>query len=251
MTNNIAQAFNQYFEMIPAQSQELKETTYRLRFQVYTMETGHLNVKDFPNGMEIDEYDDQSEHFLIRHKESGLYVATTRLILPLKSDPDRQFSVEKHSLIENPDLLAGIPRIRIAEVSRFCVSQQFKRRAGELNSLAGISDDILAHVQAHTNQRSALPNFVLPLIACLIRMSMHHEITHWYAFMEPALARMLRGFGINSVPIGPLVDFYGKRRPYLIVIAELLQGVKEHDESIWNLLTNFGHFWPKPHNSFD
>jgi hypothetical protein len=35
MLNNIIDVFNEYFDMVPAVSDELKNEVYRLRYQVY------------------------------------------------------------------------------------------------------------------------------------------------------------------------------------------------------------------------
>jgi len=245
MTANLAESFNHYFEMIPATTESLKKASYRLRFQVYSLETGHLNPDDFPTGMEKDEDDEHSEHFLIRHRDSGEYVATTRLILPDFNNPDRLFPTERYCQLERTDLLENVPRIQIAEASRFCVSQHFKRRAGEKNTLAGLSaGDSFRYSVDCSNHRQAPPNFALPLLACLIRMSLHHGITHWLSFMEPSFARLFKGFGLRSTPIGPLIDYYGGRRPYVTKLAEILSEAKQSDKAVWDLLTNYGNFWP-------
>ena len=244
MTVNIADSFNYYFEMVPATTEALKEAAYRLRFQVYSLETGHLNPDNFPDAMEKDEDDPYSEHFLIRHRETGENVATSRLILPDPENTERLFPIERLCQLERTDLLENVPRTQIAEASRVCVSQHFKRRAGEKNTLIGVSSQNISSPMQGGGNRQALPNFALPLLACLIRMSLHHGITHWYAFMEPALSRLFKTFGLNSTPVGPLVDHYGMRRPYVIKLAEVLCEAKNSDKAVWDLLTNYGKFWP-------
>ena len=70
MTNTII-TFNQYFEMVPATSDELKNEVYKLRYQVYCIETQFLNSEHYPDDLEFDEFDQQSVHYLIRHRKSG------------------------------------------------------------------------------------------------------------------------------------------------------------------------------------
>ncbi|MDD1617696.1 MAG: hypothetical protein CG439_2784 [Methylococcaceae bacterium NSP1-2] len=61
---SIIDAFNNYFEMIPANTDELKQEVYKLRYQVYCLERNFLEPD--ANGVEHDEYDHHSSHYLIR-----------------------------------------------------------------------------------------------------------------------------------------------------------------------------------------
>jgi len=74
-------------------------------------------------------------------------------------------------------------------------------------------------------------------------MSIRHGVTHWYAFMEPAFARLFQGMGIFFIPIGPLIEHCGKRRPYIIKLEDLLTDAKNKDIAEWDLLTDFGSYW--------
>jgi len=244
MVADIVESFHEYFDMVPATSETSKEFSYRLRYKVYCLETGFEKPEDFPDGLEKDEYDDYSEHYLIRHRGTNEYAATTRLILPDANKPEWVFPIERHSRLERTDLLENIPRNRIAEVSRFCLSDHFKRREGESHTLAGIGHYTFHNLLGGDSRKRVFGNyFTLALIACLVRMSVQHGITHWFAFMELPFARLLRGWGISSTPLGPLVEYHGWRRPYLIKIADLLAGAKLKNIDIWKVLTNHGNFW--------
>lgn len=245
MTKRVADYFDEFFEMVPARTPELKETSYSLRYQVFCEEMGYWNPELYPEGLECDEHDPYADHFLIRHRRTGIYAATTRLILPNPADPEWRFSIEKHAPIDESNILNGVPRDKIAEASRFCVSMHFKRREGERHTLAGVGEPAPSayHPLGDEDHRQMLPNFTLPLLACLVRMSVEHGITHWYAFMEPSFARLFKALGIHFIPVGPLIDYCGKRRAYAINVADLLSGAKEKDLDAWDLLTNYGRFW--------
>jgi N-acyl amino acid synthase of PEP-CTERM/exosortase system len=240
----MSESFQAHFEMLPAVSRELKQAAFRLRYEVFCLELEYWNQEEFPNGLEIDEYDEIAEHYVIRHRRSGEVAATTRLILPDLYEPERPFPIETHSRVDYANLLEGVPRTKIAEVSRFCVSPHYKRRLGEKHTLVGESAPSNYQPSMEVDgERRSLPFFMITLICCLLRMSIHHEISHWLAFMEPALTRALRTMGICFVPIGPLVDYCGKRGPYLIEIEKLLDGTKEKNLIVWKMLTNNGQFW--------
>ena len=73
----ILEAFNQYFEMIPANTDELRQEVYKLRYQVYCLE--HKFLEPSAEGMEYDEYDAHSCHYLIQHKDKTLKVVAISL----------------------------------------------------------------------------------------------------------------------------------------------------------------------------
>jgi len=211
--------FNKYFQMIPAVTEELKREVYKLRYQVYCTETGFEDHDKFPDYLETDEYDSRSSHYLVRHRKLGIYMATTRIILP---DAEKLFPIEKHSLIDRVDLLKTMPRSNLAELSRFCVSKELRQRKDE---------------QQQEEKRSAAL-LTIALFACAIRMSSQNNIHYWYAIMEPTLLRAVSMLGIHFIKVGPPVDYHGLRIPCVIKIADLLDSIEKKDLNSWRMLTD-------------
>jgi N-acyl amino acid synthase of PEP-CTERM/exosortase system len=240
MDDNLIESFNEYFEMVPAVSDELKYAVYKLRFQVYCTETGFLNPERYPGGLEYDEYDDTSIHYLVRHRKSGIYAATTRLIMFNGDNRDKLFPMESHSRIDNFEVLKRIPRAQLGEVSRFCVSKEFKRRRKELGTVMGIGPD--SGEMAREHERRTFPHITIALIASLIKISEEYDIHYWYAAMEPALFRFLAALGINFTGIGPLTDYHGKRQPCIIEVHNLLAGMANKNPGLWTMMTNRGRY---------
>jgi N-acyl amino acid synthase of PEP-CTERM/exosortase system len=239
--NNIIDHFDQYFEMVPAISDELKNEVYQLRYQVYCIENEFLKVEDNPNNLEFDDYDQHSVHYLIRHRKSGEYAATTRLILPDANNPEKLFPLELHCEIDNYAVMQPINRKHLGEVSRFCVSKAFKKRKNEVHTLAAIGSD--QQVDFTLNERRTFPHLSLALIACVIKVSHENDIHYLYATMERSLLHFLSALGINFIKIGPQGDYHGPRWPAVIKIADLLDCVAEKNLDLWNLFTNNGCFW--------
>jgi N-acyl amino acid synthase of PEP-CTERM/exosortase system len=236
---SIVNAFNTYFEMIPADTDELREEVYKLRYQVYCLEKGFL--QDREDGVEHDEYDQYSSHYLIRHRASDCYMATTRLILPDRQHPEKLFPLEAYNQIEQTELIKNIRRNSLGEMSRFCVSKQFRRRANEKDII--ITNEALD--SRPQKEKAESPNLTLALFACAIRMSSEHNIHHWYAIMEPTLRKVIAALGINFVQLGPAIPsehYYGLRAPYVIKVNDLLNDVAEKDLDHWNFLTHFGQY---------
>jgi N-acyl amino acid synthase of PEP-CTERM/exosortase system len=238
--SDLIRAFNGNFEKVVANTLDLKAEVFRLRYQVYCLETGFEKTENCPDGLEIDAYDQQSVHYLIKHRKTGLYVATTRLILPDVKNPDVKFPIEVHCVIDDFKVIEHLPRNELAEVSRFCVSKECKKRGKEYGTLTGVSDG--SDVVFSEDERRTFPHISLALIACLVEISSGLGINYWYAVMEPALLRFLSALGIYFTPIGPLTDYHGKRQPCVIKVSDLLISVAEKNPALWEMLTNKGQY---------
>jgi N-acyl amino acid synthase of PEP-CTERM/exosortase system len=162
-------------------------------------------------------------------------MATARLILPDARNLKKPFPIEINSQITNVNLLKTMSRSNLAELSRFCVSKEFRQRENEQSLIIAYdSDSKTASMQKDKRSSSHL---TLALFACAIKMSSENNIQYWYALMEPALKRLVSKLGIHFVEIGPLVDFYGTRQPCMIKVNDLLESVAKKDLDYWNMLT--------------
>jgi len=233
--SNIVDTFYKYFELVPAISEQLKNEVYKLRYQVYCLETGFEKIEHYPEKVEFDEYDNSSVHYLIRHRKSEVFAATTRLILPNVTNKEKLFPIEKYTQFDNNEVLKNIPRDKLAEASRFCISKEFKRRKNESGTLTGVNSDW--EINYTGDERRVFSYLTIALFACLIKMSEENDIYYWYAVMEPALIRYFSSLGIYFVGIGPLVDYHGIRQPCMIKVSDLLDGVAKKDLSLWEMMT--------------
>lgn len=241
MNNDLKAAFDHYFEMVHADTDALREEVFRLRYQVYVSETGFERAEDHPEGLERDAFDPRADHYLLRHRRTGLYAATARMILPDAGNPSSRLPMELHCPI-HPG--AGIEdpseRMRLGEVSRFAVSKAFKRRLGEAGTAAGISEP--CGVAFEADERRILPHISLGLLAVELRSMHKHGLIYCYAVMESALHRLISRFGLTFHPIGPLVDYHGQRLPCLGRVHEFLPNIKRVAPPLWDLMTDGGRY---------
>lgn len=230
----LAEIYHRSFEWVLATTDELREESYRLRYQVYCIENEFEDPAENPNGLETDRYDANAAHALLRHLPSGRFAGTVRLILPSKEYPERSFPLQElcdDPIISDPDLF---PVHQTAEISRFSISKQFMRRAND-DSYRGVGRS-----ETPNNERRLIPSISLGLIEALVAMSAQHGITHWCAEMEPYLLKRLTRFGIHFDPIGPIIEHHGRRQPCYKRLDLLLARVREEKPEIWELLTNDG-----------
>lgn len=233
--------YDRYFQVIQAETDDLREWTYKLRYQVYCIENAFEPIAENPGERETDRYDPQSVHSLLIHHPTGMVVGSTRLILPSLNGNAIPLPVQT---LCPPDLLAGlarrIPADRTAELSRFAVAKEFRRRTGDRESVAGG-----LHVGGE-NPRRVIPHISLGLMQAILEMATNCGITHIYAVMEPALLRMLRHLGIHFESIGPLVEHHGQRQPCFCDIEQLLATTWEERPDVWEVLTDSARLRPPP-----
>ena len=271
--NDSYNGFQSFFEIVVADTPELLEAVYRIRYQVLCVQNTFpdMNADDFPNQLEKDEYDDHSCHALLRFKSTGQYIGTVRLILIDPKNPEKLFPVEINTQIDSQLCdLKKIKRQETAEISRFVIASQFDRRKGERRK----SDDresnesttrrsdynesrrstmrssdresngniVRSEKDRRATDRRSTPHLSLLLMACVMRLSVKHNIKHWISAMEPALNRLLRFYGLNFHCAGPAVNYHGIRRPYCIKVEEILSRMYKENYESWEVLTECGKY---------
>lgn len=242
MSIDLLAAFNQYFEFLHADSEALREEVFRLRYQVYVLEMGFERAEEFPDGLERDAFDARSDHYLLRHRRTGIYAATARMILPDAAAPMDEFPIERHCrLYAGAGVSEPEARRHLGEVSRFAVSKAFKKRLGEAGTLTGVAESNV-DLYLEEDERRILPHLSFGLLAVELRMMHLHGLNRCYAVMEPALYRLIGRFGLIFHQIGDTVDYHGQRIPCLGQVEEFLPSVKRVAPAVWELMTDAGRY---------
>ena len=209
--------FTDVFNICIANTSQLKEEVFRLRYQIYCEELKYEPLAKFPEKMERDAYDSHSVHCLLKHNPSNCYVGCFRLVLP--ENPHKKFPLESFF----PDNLmdfAYTSRLQFAEVSRLMVVSEFRNWSLQNEEL----------VNQFNNERLQIsfPLVTLGLYLSFICLLVEYDINFGLALMEPKLARHSRHVGITSHPIGEhFINFNGVRRPFLFRTTEILDNFNE------------------------
>ena len=245
--NDLDRLFHQYFELIPAVTDQQRRAAFRLRYEVICQEMQMPGYESwrFPDGLEIDEYDQRAVHTLLWHKPTDTLAGAVRLILPRRDAPDTPFPVEEHAanaFHRNFRLPGGERRLHTAEVSRYILAKRFRSRPGESAHTFGTDElDISAH-----DPRRRFPHPILGLQRAMFRMSAEQGIRHWYGIMEPALNRLLRRFALDLETVGGLIQYNGMRRPYWADVESMLERTRQEQQEIWEFVTANGVYIPEP-----
>ncbi len=245
MSNDMLSAFDEYFEVITADTPELLEQAFRLRYAVLCTEARlpGFEAARYPNGMETDGYDRHAHHLLLKHRPSGDFIGGARLIFPDPSDPEKLFPVEQHTQID-PALIdiSKLSRQHIAEISRFILVGRYSRRREQRRR----SEKSAASEKREPLDRRHFPHPVLAIAVGIIRLCARQGITHWLSAMEPAMNRLLGHHELQLDPVGPLIDYHGPRRPYYAEIGKVLDRAHINNLPIWELVTDQGRILPPP-----
>lgn len=237
----LAELFKHWFETKPAVTAEEIEQAHRLRYQVYCIENPFEDAADNPNEMEMDEYDPHSVHSLLIHRPTNTTMGAVRLILP---SPDAAYHLPIQDVWETNHV--PYPEATTAEISRYAISREFRRRAGE-ERYADVNwaENQQKAAEQRRLERRVLPHITLGLMKSVLRMCIEHEITHVCAVMEPALIRLLNRFGLHFEPIGPVVDYHGRRQPCYASLETLLRTSREASREFWEVGTDDGQLLPR------
>ncbi|MCW5598531.1 MAG: PEP-CTERM/exosortase system-associated acyltransferase [Nitrosomonas sp.] len=244
--NDIAAAFHEYFEIVTADTPELRKEAFSLRYRILCVKEciPGFETEKYPDELERDEYDDHSIHLLLKHKASDSFIGTARLILSDISSKNGKFPVELHTQFYPMYSNMSVDRQHTVEISRFAILSDFFRRKDDLNLTVG-----KVARQPNMSGRRRFPHPMLGLAVGIIQMCAKHNIYYWFSAMDPALNRLLGFYGMQLNPIGPLAEFHGTRRPYHVCILDVLERMYQDHRDIWELVTENGQIWPADLNS--
>lgn len=194
---------------------ELKQA-YRLRYKVYCEEYHFIEPHNCPKkGLEYDEYDEYSVHFLAESDKK--VIGTARFVL----DSSLEFPTEEY--FELPSL--NINRKQMGEISRVIVAKDF---------------------------RSIDHKIMLGLIGCAYKYWKQHDIKYILASMRSPLLnffqrvgfplKMIKGYKLrtDSKNIKISKCFIEKTVPAIVSVKEIETNLRENCPHIYALFTSSG-----------
>ena len=136
MQSNINESFQRQFRLRVALKEADRNETFRIRHDVYCRDLRW--EAEQPNGMETDAFDAHSVHCLIQtNDERQQPVGSLRLVLPNPRNPAGLLPAEiscAKTLDRTVFNSLQLDRRRLAEVSRFAITRDFRRSKIQRNS---------------------------------------------------------------------------------------------------------------------
>lgn len=159
--------------------------------------------------LESDPHDAHSLHVLCCSLETGDAVGCARLILPsAKGLSITSRYPMSHQTATSPN--------QIGEIGRLAIASELRRYRGELSS-SGLYRAYRPRPPASAMDKQDGPLVAMGLYREIFKLAHKHGVTHCYAAMEPALARLLVRIGFPFQMAGPLNTVVSPpRQPYFI-----------------------------------
>jgi N-acyl amino acid synthase of PEP-CTERM/exosortase system len=219
--STVLDAFTRLFEIRPAVDADLRCEAFRLRHSVYCEDLGYEPVR--ADGLETDEFDAHAVHVLIRHRASLAYVGCVRLVrLPPGGDTARlPFEHLCHGLAPGAVPDTAERRARIAEVSRLAIARTFRRRRGEAQQPAPVSEGDFSGTPSFR-----FPHILVGLYLGVIAAAALHDIQRLFVLTEPRLGDHLHRLGLRVVRIGNPVEHRGLRVPSMIDVRPVADNLQ-------------------------
>jgi N-acyl amino acid synthase of PEP-CTERM/exosortase system len=219
--------YREFFEIVAASSEPLREEVFRLRYAVYCRDLAWEDADAFPDGLERDAFDTDATHCLLRHRPSGLFAGTVRLVPASRGGVAPLLPMLGHcqdTLFDGPLHPKRQPPGSFGEISRLALRREFRQRAGEAATPDGHGTHLFEWTQ---DERRRFPHIALGLYLAASAVGLARGLDGVYAMMEPRLARHLRYGGIHFEQVGEAVDFRGVRAPYFISRPMLFEHLTE------------------------
>jgi N-acyl amino acid synthase of PEP-CTERM/exosortase system len=201
-------------------------------------EFGFENRDDHPNGLETDEYEDNSVHFACLNENDSV-VGTIRLVLNSDKGFPLEHAVETNFVGERPD------NSKIGEISRLAVSRDLRRRKED--GMYGIESYLKRKEGGVLPDDGSIPEEMQgrknPIIVLGLYQVMYHEsrrrgISHWYMITDKKLFYALKKYGFLFHQIGDPVEYHGQRTPYLGILDEIEKTlIKDNPDMLKIMLT--------------
>lgn len=219
---DLGTAYRQYFQIVPALTDTLRNEVYRVRHQVFCEDLAFESLRT--NRLETDEYDPQSIHILIRSIKTDTFIGCTRIIRTRADDPLYPLPFEKvcrealdRSIVDP----AKLPRHTIAEVSRLAVVSQFRRRKGEEKSEVPASDQDFG-----TESQPRFPYIPVSLYLAATELARINGIQTCFVLTEERLANHFRKIGFEPQTVGRAVEHRGQRIPSMMSPGTVLNNLR-------------------------
>jgi N-acyl amino acid synthase of PEP-CTERM/exosortase system len=199
------------------------EDVFRLRFQVYCEEKKFLPRAAYPNGLEIDEFDDGATHIAVYGDEASpkgylrVVAARDQCELPLFA----------HGMMVGEEFPMPAPGGAV-EISRMMVRSDYRKRLRDPEDGFPPSGSL-----SDPPARNASDLIQLKLIRLAYRHALEADVRWFLSAIEPAQGRKLSMMGFPIRPIGPVADYFGNVRPHAVDLREMERKLRENCPEVW------------------
>jgi N-acyl amino acid synthase of PEP-CTERM/exosortase system len=224
--------FDEYFEVVLADTPTGLNTHFNVRYQVYCEEMGYEDKSRFPDELEADAWDEHSVHFLIRHKHTHQWIGAMRMVFPHNGElPMQEFC---------PIDREKSNHVKEIEISRLCLINDIRKRKTDKEPPLGLNTKADPHTLSNDvtqlySRRHINKSLIWGLFRAASLYSQAEGIENWYFLGSKALARVISREGFKMQQIGEGCEHRGKRYPFKVEMQHII------DNEIWSRSFNNGY----------
>lgn len=237
------QTYWRTFEIIHAQTDELKARAFRLRYDVFCKE----NPFEQPGGpeatgdeIERDIFDPHAVHYLLVHRDSGEDAGTVRILLPNEGALQQSFSLQ--GVCDHPLLTIDSKVTRLAELSRLCMAKRFRRRPLDGQLLPAYYETEMNDAEKGLGRffRRRIPYAPLGLMKAAFETALEFNIPDVVTAMDTTHFRTMKRIGMPYRVLGPRVDYHGGQQPIIFNIKHVLDNMSMENPECWEIVSDQG-----------
>ncbi|EIW87817.1 hypothetical protein AGRI_14900 [Alishewanella agri BL06] len=189
---------------------------FRLRHLVYCEELGFEPTNS--SAIEQDHYDARASHYLLQHRQTDSLAGTMRMVYCRQPDDKLPLTRYFQTGFNKPDLApSAFAFDSVCELSRLALANDFRRQ--QLNHNPALSQ--LNPLQV-TQSQSHYRYLAAGLYLAALEQAFNEGISHAYALVAPALARMLNRVGFQFQQISNAIELNGSRAAYYLDVNSSL-----------------------------
>lgn len=232
------------FDVIRADSDDLKERAFRLRYDVFCKEN-HFEMPADGREIEKDVYDGKAYHFLMLHRESGDDAGTLRILLPDSDHPQESFPLQNEC--DHPLLMIDTKIMNMAEISRFCMARKFRQRPLDGRILPAYYDVEKGEDKNPLGQffRRRIPYAPLGLLRMAFETALDFNIPDMVIALDPTNFRSMKRIGLSYRVLGPRIDTHGTQQPIVFNIKHVLDNMAMENPECWEIVSDQGRLHKK------
>jgi N-acyl amino acid synthase of PEP-CTERM/exosortase system len=233
---SIAKHFDEFFQIRFADTKELRQAAFKIRYGVYSTELGWEPENSLQ--METDECDDYAYHCLLEHRRTGVLAGCIRLVIPPPNNPTHPLPFEEHCLSSARKEIVDttkLPRGGFGEISRLAVLSSFRRREQEKN-IPYVLNSMNPKTVYTEEERRNFPNIAMGLYLAGLALASQCKHVGIIVMMEPRLNRRLKRFGLPFQQIGNEMDYHGQRAMFYLKDDDFYLELTEQLRELYDII---------------
>jgi N-acyl amino acid synthase of PEP-CTERM/exosortase system len=236
--------YNSYwarFDVIEAKTEEQRDMAYQLRYDVFVRENNFVDPDKFTLQREMDEFDKHAVHHLMFDRESRKAIGTVRVLLPQAEHPLTSFELQKYT--DHPILQIENRAMGFAEISRLCMSRDFRRRPRDGSILPSYHEQEVSDSSLSSKIpffRRLIPYAPLGLMMAAYKTILEARILDVVTTADPSQFRSLKRLGLSYRVLGPRLQMMGTQQPFIFNLKSAFDVIAIENPESWEVITNRG-----------